>query len=321
LLFALGPREVSNEVRNAHDVALREAFDVLQSLARGRREHGGSRLVDGDGLVGAAYRHRTSRAAEPHLHTHVVIANLVYALEDRRWSALDARPLYSWAKPVGCLYNAQLQYELTRRLGLRWSPVTKGMAEIDGFGTKLLRAFSTRRREIEADLDESGRSGAKAAQKSAYRTRKPKDLSLDGEQLIDSWQRRAAEHGLDPRRLARLLGRTRVALVPSVGSPEADALYRWLARPEGLTAKRSTFDVRHVIEAICEALPDGGRVQDVLGLADGFLSSEHVVALDVDSSRSLRRADGRLVPSGDVLVRFTTPEMVVTEQRLLARAA
>jgi hypothetical protein len=51
------------------------------------------------------------------------------------------------------------------------------------------------------------------------------------------------------------------------------------------------------------------------------LSSEHVVALDVDSSRSLRRADGRLVPSGDVLVRFTTPEMVVTEQRLLARAA
>jgi hypothetical protein len=112
-----------------------------------------------------------------------------------------------------------------------------------------------------------------------------------------------------------------VALVPSVGSPEADALYRWLARPEGLTAKRSTFDVRHVIEAICEALPDGGRVQDVLGLADGFLSSEHVVALDVDSSRSLRRADGRLVPSGDVLVRFTTPEMVVTEQRLLARAA
>src|SRR5581483_2488052 len=100
----------------------------------------------------------------------------------------DARPLYSWAKPVGCLYNAHLRYELTTRLGVRWSPVTKGMAEIDGFSKKLLRAFSTRRREIEADLDATGRSGAKAAQKAAYRTRKPKDPSLDGEQLLTVWQ-------------------------------------------------------------------------------------------------------------------------------------
>jgi hypothetical protein len=300
---------------------MREAFDVLQSVARGRRDHGGSRLVEGDGLVAAAYRHRTSRAAEPHLHTHVVIANLVYAPEDRRWSALDARPLYSWCKSAGYLYNAHLRYELTKRLGVRWSPVTKGMAEIDGLDKGVLRAFSTRRREIEADLDTTGRSGAKAAQKAAYRTRKPKDLGLDGEQLQVSWEQRAAEHGLDRRRLVRLLGRTRVAPVPTVGTSEAESLYRWLARPIGLTAKRSTFDVRHVIEAICEALPDGGRVQDVLELAEGFLSSEHVLALDVDDRPTLRRADGRLVPSGDVLCRFTTPEMIATEQRLLARAA
>ena len=321
LVFALGPRGASNEVRNAHDAALREAFDVLQSLARGRREHAGSRLVAGDGLVAAAYRHRTSRAAEPHLHTHVVIANLVYAPEDQRWSALDARPLYSWCKPVGYLYNAQLRYELTTRLGVRWSTVSKGMAEIDGFDTKLLRAFSTRRREIEAELDATGRSGAKAAQKAAYRTRKPKDLELDGEGLLASWEQRAADHGLDRRRFDQLLGRTQVALVPTVGSQEADALYTWLARPEALTAQRSTFDVRHVIEAICEALPGGGRVQDVLALADGFLSSEHVIALDTDDPPMLRRNDGQLVPSGDALMRFTTPEMVATEQRLLVRAA
>jgi conjugative relaxase-like TrwC/TraI family protein len=321
LLFALGPRAASNEVRNAHDIAVREAFDVLQSLARGRRDHAGSRLVAGDGLVAAAYRHRTSRAAEPHLHTHVVIANLVYAPEDRRWSALDARPLYSWCKPVGYLYNAQLRYELTTRLGVRWSRAAKGMAEIDGFDTKVLRAFSTRRRDIESDLDATGRSGAKAAQKAAYRTRKPKNLDLDGEGLLALWEQRAADHGLDRRGFAKILNHPRVALVPTVGTQEADALYRWLARPDALTAKRSTFDVRHVIEAICEALPDGGRVQDVLALADGFLSSAHVIALDIDDRPTLRRNDGQLVPSGDALVRFTTPEMVATEQRLLVRAA
>src|SRR3954464_10657751 len=131
LLFALGPGETSNEVRNAHDTALRAAFDVLQAQARGRRDRDGVRLVDGHGLVGAAYRHRTSRAAEPHLHTHVVIPNLVYAPEDRRWSALDARPLYQWCKPVGCLYNAQLRYELTSRLGVR---LGRGVSGVGGGG-------------------------------------------------------------------------------------------------------------------------------------------------------------------------------------------
>ena len=154
LLFALGAPEVSNEVRNAHDVAVRGAFDVLESLARGRRDRNGTRLVAGDGLIGAAYRHRTSRAAEPHLHTHVVVPNLVFAPEDERWSALDARPLYAWCKPVGHLYRAQLRYELTTRLGVQWEPPVKGLAEMSGFNPKVLRAFSTRRREIEQELKE-----------------------------------------------------------------------------------------------------------------------------------------------------------------------
>ncbi|MEY2434252.1 MAG: hypothetical protein QOC92_3977, partial [Acidimicrobiaceae bacterium] len=156
LLFALGSSDVSNEVRNAQDAAVREAFDVLQSLARGRRGRNGVRLVTGDGLVGAAYRHRTSRAAEPHLHTHVVIPNLVYALEDQRWSALDARPLYAWCKPIGYLYAAQLRFELTTRLGVQWQPAVKGMAEMSGFPKAVLRAFSTRRREIEEELKGAG---------------------------------------------------------------------------------------------------------------------------------------------------------------------
>jgi hypothetical protein len=127
--------------------------------------------------------------------------------------------------------------------------------------------------------------------------------------------------GLDAVALEQVTNREQSVLVPAVGSVEADALYAALAAPDGLTAGRSTFDVRHVIEAVCDALPDGGRIDDVLALADGFLSSEHVLALDVEPVASLRRADGRRVPSNDVLVRFTTPEMVATEQHLLARAA
>ena len=69
LLYALGRGEVSNEVRNAHDVAVRAAMELYEQTAQGRRGKAGRGIVAGEGFVAAAYRHRTSRArgtASPH---------------------------------------------------------------------------------------------------------------------------------------------------------------------------------------------------------------------------------------------------------------
>jgi conjugative relaxase-like TrwC/TraI family protein len=322
LLHALGSGEVSNEVRNAHDAAVRAAVEFYEHAAQGRRGHGGVEVVEGEGFVAAAYRHRTSRAADPHLHTHVVVANLVYASQDGRWSALDGRPVFSWARTVGHLYNAQLRAELTSRLGVRWMAPRNGLADLEGIPRSTIDAFSTRRRQIEAALDAAGVHSAKAAQTAAYATRAPKDLSLDAQTLFDEWRSLAARHGLSRDTLDRLCGRTvGQASVPTPGSAEVEALYEYLASPDGLTEKRSTFDVRHVIEAVCNELPNGARVDQVLELAARFLASDHVVAIDgPDRSVSLRRNDGQVVPSGAGLCRYTTPEMIATEQRLLARA-
>src|SRR3546814_5054271 len=91
--FALGRPEVSNEVRNAADAAVGASLSVLEEAAcRVRRGKGGHTVLDGDGFVAAAFRHRTSRAGDPHLHTHVVVANLAHAPVADRWTALDARP-------------------------------------------------------------------------------------------------------------------------------------------------------------------------------------------------------------------------------------
>jgi len=107
LLFALADPETSNEVRNAHDAAVSAALRVLEDVAaRARRGKAGTERVVAEGFVAAGFRHRTSRAGDPHLHTHVLAANLVYSPQDERWSALDARPLYGWAKTVGYLYEA-----------------------------------------------------------------------------------------------------------------------------------------------------------------------------------------------------------------------
>jgi conjugative relaxase-like TrwC/TraI family protein len=321
LLFALGDPEASNEVRNAHDTAMAAAMQVLEvEAARARRGRGGTDRHEAEGFLGASFRHRTSRAGDPHLHTHVLVANLVYCEHDQRWSALDARGLYGWAKTVGYLYEAQLRAELTHRLGLAWTPVRNGIADIDGFSREMLRAFSTRRREIEMHLEEHGETSPRAAQVAAYATRKAKDVEAPAESLYPEWRERARNLGLDEQTLAAMLDRCVVATVPHPTSAEAEVLFDRLAAPTGLTARSASFGRREVLQAISAALPNGGHISEILELADAFLTSPHVVALDHSGLRTgdvIRRRDGAVVITHVDEARWTTPEMLATEARLI----
>src|SRR5439155_665527 len=65
-------------------------------------------------------------------------------------------------------------------------------------------------------------------------------------------------------------------------------------------------DRREVIEAVCDQLPNGAPVTEVLALVHAFVSSPFVVALDHT------RSDGT-----ESVERWTTPEMLATEHRLL----
>jgi conjugative relaxase-like TrwC/TraI family protein len=320
LLFALGDPEVSNEVRNAHEASQAAALRVLERAAcRVRRGRGGHTVLDGGGFVAAAFRHRTSRAGDPHLHTHVLIANLAHAPSDDRWTALDARPMYSWLSPVGYLYEAQLRWELTCRLGVEWRPVHNGIADVAGIDRDVLREFSTRRREIEAHLAERGQHGARAAQVATYATRAPKDTAVDAEGLLPRWWARAHELGFNARALSNVLDRSSVISPPVPDTPEAEELYRWLASPAGLTKRASTFGEREIIKAICNALPHGGRIEAVLDLVDGFVRSAHVLAVTEDrAAATIRLSDGAVVAARTAEQRWTTPEMLETEMAVIA---
>ena len=325
LLFALGSPEISNEVRNAHDAAVATAMRAMEDFAaRSRRGKAGAERMVSEGFVAAAFRHRTSRAADPHLHTHVLIANLVFSPQDQRWSALDARPLYGWAKTVGYLYEAQLRAELTRRLGVEWTPVRRGIADIKGIPKKTLRAFSRRRAEIEAHMAERGETTARAAQVATYATRKPKDRSVEAEGLLPEWRERARSLGLDDQALADLVGGASGVEVPEPGTAAADELFAALAAPDGLTAQVATFGRKEVLQAICDRLPAGADIDQVIALAKAFVASDHVVSIGVPDrlwiSDVLRRLDGTVVPAHLDLLRWTTPEMLATENRLIEGA-
>jgi hypothetical protein len=108
---------------------------------------------------------------------------------------------------------------------------------------------------------------------------------------------------------------------PALGSAAAERLYRWLASADGLTARASMFGKRDVIKAISNGLPAGGSVDQVLDLAGGFLRSEHVRAVRLDrGTATIRRTDGVVIPARTDEIRWTTPEMLEIEARIVSSA-
>ncbi len=309
VLFGVGDPDVTAAVRQAHEQAVREAFGYMErSAAAVRRGRGGAAVHQAGGLVAAAFRHRTSRMGDPQLHTHVLVANLGRG-PDARWSALDARRIYAHARVASFVYQAVLRGELTRELGVEWTPVRDGIAEIDGVPPQVLRAFSRRRAQIEEALVEHGAGGARAAEAAALATRRRKSASLDGEALRWQWRDCAAGLGFDADNIARLLRRVRGHALDSI---RLAALRTELAGRRGLTYRRSSFGRRDVLLELCERLPPGTTVtaRELEDGADAFLSSSRVVPLAGDrglDADSFRGPDGRRLPVATDERRYSTP--------------
>jgi len=194
-----------------------------------------------------------------------------------------------------------------------------GIADVAGIPRPVIRAFSTRRTEIEAHLAIHGETSAKAAQVAAYATRHAKNDALDTPTLLEEWRTRAESLGFDTDALHAVLGRTTVRDVAAPAGSDTEALYRRLAGPDGLTARRSTFTRQRVIEQMCDAHPSGAPIEQILERVDDFLASRHVVALS-DSGEVLHRGNGSVIPAGAESGRWTTPEMIRVEQALVGSA-
>jgi len=321
LLHALGGKDVVGAVTEAHEEAVVAALAYLEREACGtRRGPGGVDYRPGKGFVAAGFRHRTSRAGDPLLHTHVLVANMAQT-RDGRWGALDGRRIYTHAKTAGYLYQAHLRWALTRSLGVEWTPVRRGAAEVEGVPAQVIRAFSKRRAEIEARLADRGEHSASAAQVATLDTRAAKDYGVGAEGLREGWRSKAERLGFGTRELARTLGRK----VGRVSTPSVDRLAGKLTSPEGLTRDASSFCRRDVLQAVCQELQGGAPLGRVEELADEVIRTDEVVTLALEttsptSNGTIRLASGRVVSAAKGEAHYSTPEMLAVEQRVIEDA-
>src|SRR5215218_10864022 len=183
VLWATGDEQTARLIRDAHDRSVKAALGFLErEAAFTRLGTDGHTRARGSGFVAAAFRHRMSRAGDPQLHTHVLVANLIRT-STGKWRTLDGQRLYRHAKTAGYLYQAHLRAELSRELGVSFREVHRGAAEIVGVPDETLRTFSRRRREIEARMAERGGSSRRSAEVAALESRRAKDYDVrPGEQ-------------------------------------------------------------------------------------------------------------------------------------------
>jgi conjugative relaxase-like TrwC/TraI family protein len=116
VVYALGDPLVQSSVVEACELALAESLAWLEREAcfvrRGTNnrkmvadpEGFGTRRMIAEGFVAAQFPHRTSRLADPHLHWHVLVANMARGI-DGRWTALDGKALYASARTAGVLFQ------------------------------------------------------------------------------------------------------------------------------------------------------------------------------------------------------------------------
>ena len=333
ILWALAGGEVADQVREAHDAAVQAAMEFLQDHAAfTRRGHGGTFQEQAGGYLGAVFVHRTSRAGDPQLHSHVLVANKVRAASDGRWLSIDGRELYEVQKAAGMLYKAAARGELTARLGVTWGDVDdNGGGEIVGVPDELIRQFSKRRAEVktaaaelvherESELGRSLTGDERAAtfQLAAYQSRSAKEGAETTSDLRQRWQAEAAGAGypvegwissvLDQPHKATgaQIALARRGIKPSVELALVEALDR-------LERTHSTWGRAQAIEALSTVLPAHrlGSADEVRHLleaaADMLLTSNDVVCLT-----SPDRPDGR---HGGL--RYSTRWTLQTEQAVL----
>ena len=182
-------------VLEAHARAVKSALREFEAFAATRIRAGGehrNRLTNN--FAAALFTHDTSRALDPHLHTHCIVFNATFDSVENRWKALQNYEVLRARKFAENAYYHELAREL-RRFGYRIRNLPRGDFHIEGVPAELCDRFSKRDAEIDKALatllaEKPELSGANISELRARlatekRTRKQKDLSR--EELDSLW--------------------------------------------------------------------------------------------------------------------------------------
>jgi conjugative relaxase-like TrwC/TraI family protein len=185
-----------DRILEAHARAVKAAVKEFEAFAATRIRTSGAQS---DRLTGnftaALFTHDTSRALDPHLHTHCIVFNATFDRVENRWKALQNYELLRTRKFAENAYYHELAREL-RSFGYRIRNRARGDFQIEGVADELCERFSKRHAEIDRALTrllqekpEIAAGDLMAARRliaTAERARKQRELSRA--ELLQLWE-------------------------------------------------------------------------------------------------------------------------------------
>jgi conjugative relaxase-like TrwC/TraI family protein len=343
--WALADRETKAVIYECH----RQAIDVVIAYAEREVFHsrsGTNGVVqeDIDGVVAAAFTHFDSRAGDPQLHDHVVVANRARSVSDGVWRTLDSRGLFKATVMLSELHQGVLSDLLTEQLGWGWDGRSRRHSdqlrfEVAAVPEALMAEFSRRTAAIEERKNTlitefvaaHGRQPTNVEvlglrQRATLQTR-PDKTHHSLSELTERWRARAVTHvGRDPAAwVAELAERNDLPLLHA--SDLADPILADVAdvAVQKVAERRATFSRANLVAEVHRQL-HGVR----------FASADERIAVaersaDLAVSRSLlisapelhttperlRRGDGTSRFRGKGYEVYTTASLLEAEARLL----
>ncbi|MFI8974207.1 MobF family relaxase [Nocardia asteroides] len=305
VLWALAPPDMRRRIEAAHQRAIKDALTWLERNGLYTRlGRNGVRHVEVEGMVAACFTHRDSRAGDPDLHTHVLLANKVRTREGK-WRTIDSRLFYEAVVTVSEIHDSRLEHYLELAVG--WQFETRPdldihqvqIREVIGVPIELIHAWSRRATAINARLDQltadfQARHQREPTPKEVYALAEQATLSTrPAKHLPDS---QAHQHAQWATEAADVLGGRaaveQVALnassVPTTPRPTPDAAFIAATAERALTAvseRRSTwraFNLRAEVERQLR-----GRVHP----ADWDWVPDKVVAAALSPQSAVARGD------------------------------
>jgi conjugative relaxase-like TrwC/TraI family protein len=239
VLGVIGRAEDMHAILDAQTQATTDWLEAAMAAFGGRRGRAAV-VTPTTGLLWAITRHGTSRAGDPELHDHILIANLTEMLDDRAgWKGLFSalvRDLGEAACMAGRMAGAAKAIELGYAIEL--DPGRSGRARdwrIAGIPAAVCDLYSKRRDEIDDYLDAHGYTGYRARRIAVRRTRAVKRFT-GVDELMPRWHAELEAHGWTVEQLAQALDDARrrcTGLLPALTDAEIDTLTAELMDPEG----------------------------------------------------------------------------------------
>ncbi|MDY3128150.1 MAG: MobF family relaxase [Corynebacterium sp.] len=347
-VWALADEETAAKIMQCHHRAVAQALEwAEEEFIRTRSGAGGKRQVKTRGIIAAEFTHFDTRAGDPDLHSHVLIANKVQD-STGKWKALDGRTIFRFHQAMSWRYDALVRDEITRTLGLDFTAHSRGenkqpVWEIAGVDDQVLALFSKRRAgarpvfdaKVSAYIERTGARPGRSVMRELWQQAilETRDAKKPAEALADlrkDWESELvdATGGREVVDKIRQLGQTHRQARPCFNAEQHSAV---IAQEtiEIVTKRRSTFRRSHVHTALSSVLagyhfPSAAAFASAHSvLVDNVISS---YGLSLNSTEQLSLPSSLVGDDGHGVDRkvddeiFTTAELLAAEEKVLHAA-